>query len=144
MFEQIFQRAIRIVKFDVAVYNEIEKDEGATQEAWLIVIITSLLAAIGAGVAVTAIPRGRRVILWHFCGKPHIRYRGLAALVSSDLAHWHTAVPGTGYLLGTGSHPRLCQRPQDPGPFGDRSLPGGDCRYRRRCAVPHCRVFRRS
>jgi hypothetical protein len=68
MFEQIFQRAIRIVKFDVAVYNEIEKDEGATQEAWLIVIITSLLAAIGAGVAATAIPQAGGSFFGTFVG----------------------------------------------------------------------------
>jgi len=60
MLNQIIQRIIRIVKFDVPVYNEIEKDENATQEAWLIVIVTSLLAAIGAGVAATMIPEAGR------------------------------------------------------------------------------------
>jgi hypothetical protein len=56
MLNQIIQRVIRIIKFDVPVYNEIEADENATREAWLIVIVTSLLAALGAGVAATAIP----------------------------------------------------------------------------------------
>jgi hypothetical protein len=56
MFERIFQRIIRIIKFDVAVYNEIEKDEEATREAWWIVIITTALAALGSGVAVSMVP----------------------------------------------------------------------------------------
>lgn len=58
MFDRIIQRVIRIVKFDAAVYNEIEADESATQEAWVIVIVTSLLAALGAGIAASALQTG--------------------------------------------------------------------------------------
>jgi len=59
MFNRIIQRVIRIIKLDVPVYNEIEADEEATQEAWWIVIVTSLLAALGAGIAASAIPEAR-------------------------------------------------------------------------------------
>jgi hypothetical protein len=58
MFDRIIQRAIRIIKFDVAVYNEIEADENATQEAWWIVIVTSLLAALGTGIAASTVQAG--------------------------------------------------------------------------------------
>lgn len=58
MFDRIIQRMIRIIKFDVAVYNEIEADESATQEAWLIVIVTSFLAALGSAIAASTMQAG--------------------------------------------------------------------------------------
>ena len=46
----LWRRAIAVSRFDDAVYEEIEHDPAATREAAIVVVTTSLLAAIGAGV----------------------------------------------------------------------------------------------
>jgi hypothetical protein len=51
MFDQILQRLIRVVKFDNTVWEEIEHDLNANTEAAVVVVASSLLAAIGAGIA---------------------------------------------------------------------------------------------
>ena len=51
MLEQIVQRIIRIAKFDMTVFEEIEHDENANTEAAIIVIVSALLSALGAGIS---------------------------------------------------------------------------------------------
>ncbi|MHB1295427.1 MAG: YIP1 family protein [Anaerolineae bacterium] len=51
MLERIIQRVKRMVRFDHAVYREIEHDEQATKEAFAIVVVVSVLAALGAALA---------------------------------------------------------------------------------------------
>lgn len=50
MFDKILKRVIRVIKFDKTVYKEIEEDEGANTEVAIVVVVASLLAAIGAGI----------------------------------------------------------------------------------------------
>lgn len=47
MFEQIVARLTRMVKLDFTVFPEIEQDEAATTEAAVIVLVTSLIGALG-------------------------------------------------------------------------------------------------
>ena len=49
MLERTVQRFLRIVRLDTAVYREIQRDEGATAEAAVVVVVASLLAALGVG-----------------------------------------------------------------------------------------------
>ncbi len=48
MFEQIVARLTRMVKFDFTVFPEIEHDENATAEAAIIVLVASLVGALGS------------------------------------------------------------------------------------------------
>lgn len=48
MFTQIVARLTRMVKFDFTVFPEIEQDEAATTEAAVIVLVASLIGALGS------------------------------------------------------------------------------------------------
>lgn len=48
MFERIIARLTRMAKFDFTVFREIEPDEAATAEAAVIVLIASLIGALGS------------------------------------------------------------------------------------------------
>lgn len=48
MLQQVVQRIMRIVTLDTAVYEEIQNDQAANLEVALIVLVSSLLAAVGA------------------------------------------------------------------------------------------------
>jgi len=52
MLQKIFGRVVRMIKFDQTVYKEIEEDQTANTEAAIIVVVASLLSAIGAGIHV--------------------------------------------------------------------------------------------
>ena len=62
MFDLIFQRAMRMVKFDNTVYREIKDDPEATNQAGAIVLAVSLVAAIGSLFG----PKGFLVFLFSF------------------------------------------------------------------------------
>jgi hypothetical protein len=47
-FNTMLSRAIRAAKLDVSLYQEVEHDTSLNQEALMVVIITSVLAGIGA------------------------------------------------------------------------------------------------
>ncbi|MBM3190003.1 MAG: hypothetical protein FJZ90_14930 [Chloroflexi bacterium] len=49
-WNQVIQRLVRIARFDVGVFTEIERDEGANREAIAVVIIASFLAALGEAI----------------------------------------------------------------------------------------------
>ena len=49
MLERIVQRFSRMVRLEPGVYREVQHDEQATTEAAAIVVVASLLAALGAG-----------------------------------------------------------------------------------------------
>jgi len=51
---KIIGRFLRMVKFDNTVYKEIEEDESANIDALLIVLVASLLSAIGGAISVHA------------------------------------------------------------------------------------------
>ena len=51
MLDQIIQRLVRIAKFDTTVFEEIEHDENANTEAAIVVVVASLLAALGAAIS---------------------------------------------------------------------------------------------
>ena len=48
---QVLQRLTRIAKFDTSVFQEIEHDESANIEAGLVVVVSSLLGAVGAALS---------------------------------------------------------------------------------------------
>ncbi len=50
MWQKIIGRIVRIIKFDQTVYKEIEEDTGANGEAAIVVVVASILSAIGAGI----------------------------------------------------------------------------------------------
>ena len=50
MLDQVVQRLTRMVKFDNTVYREIADDENATTEAAVIVVVASLLSAVGMAI----------------------------------------------------------------------------------------------
>lgn len=50
MLQKIIGRIVRIIKFDQTVYKEIEGDTGANVEAAIVVVVASVLSAIGAGI----------------------------------------------------------------------------------------------
>ena len=75
MFDQIIQRLVRIAKFDMTVYEEIEHDESANTEALIVVVVSSILAALGVvlggagiGVALTRLIAGILIywLLWSY------------------------------------------------------------------------------
>lgn len=45
----MLQRILRVIRLDETVFAEIERDEAATGEAFIIVLLTSFLSALGAG-----------------------------------------------------------------------------------------------
>ncbi len=49
--DQVIQRLVRIAKFDISVFEEIEHDQNANIEAGLVVVVSSLLAAVGAALS---------------------------------------------------------------------------------------------
>lgn len=49
--QSMIARAVRAAQLDNATYEEVEHDPGATREAAIIVLVTSLLAGIGAGIS---------------------------------------------------------------------------------------------
>lgn len=51
MLDQIIQRLVRIAKFDTTVFEEIEHDENANTEAAIVVVVASLLSALGAAIS---------------------------------------------------------------------------------------------
>ena len=50
MVNQIIQRLVRIARFDMSVYEEIEHDENANVEAAVVVLVAAFLSALGAAV----------------------------------------------------------------------------------------------
>jgi hypothetical protein len=48
--QKIIDRILRMIKLDNSVYREIAKDENATYEAGFIVIVATLLGALGAAI----------------------------------------------------------------------------------------------
>ncbi len=50
MSEKFLDRILRVIKLDATVFAEVEKDESATVEAFIIVLATSFLAALGTGI----------------------------------------------------------------------------------------------
>ena len=51
----MINRIVGVLKLDVPTYEEIEHDEGATQQAAIIVLIVAIIAAVGAGVTANAL-----------------------------------------------------------------------------------------
>ncbi len=51
----MLNRIIGVMKFDLATYNEIEKDPAATWQAFIVVVVSSLLAAFAGGFGKTSI-----------------------------------------------------------------------------------------
>ena len=49
-FNAIISRVIRVFTFDRTVFQEVEEDQTATQQAWIVVIIAAVAAGIGAGI----------------------------------------------------------------------------------------------
>lgn len=47
----IFQRMLRAAKVEPQLYEEVEADSGATQQAFLVVVLVALAAGIGSGIA---------------------------------------------------------------------------------------------
>ena len=50
-FAKIFGRMLRAVQLEVGLYNEVEKDENATTEALIVVVLTAICTAIGSALS---------------------------------------------------------------------------------------------
>ncbi|MBC7234513.1 MAG: YIP1 family protein [Chloroflexi bacterium] len=51
MLDQIVARVMRVIRLDKTVFAEIEHDEAANTEAFIVVVAAAFLAAIGQGIA---------------------------------------------------------------------------------------------
>jgi hypothetical protein len=49
-FNAIISRVMRVFTFDLTVFQEVEEDQTATQQAWVIVVIAALASGIGSGI----------------------------------------------------------------------------------------------
>jgi hypothetical protein len=103
----VFDRILRAIRLDPTVYREIAEDEGAMSQAAIIVIVVSLLSAIGSSIAadnfittmivswITAI-----VIGW-------IGWAILTYFVGSTLFGGRSSIAEMMRVLGFASAPRL-------------------------------------
>ena len=48
MFKNLFNRIFRAIKIDVELYEEVERDNSATNQAGLVVVLSSMAAGVGA------------------------------------------------------------------------------------------------
>jgi hypothetical protein len=85
----LVNRMIRAAKLEVNLYEEVEADSKATMSAMWVVIIASVAAGIGTGIAGIMSGKGTMFFLWGLLG-------GLAVALLGWLA-W----AGITYLLGT-------------------------------------------
>jgi hypothetical protein len=49
-FNAIISRVMRVFTFDLTVFQEVEEDQTATQQAWAIVVIAALASGVGSGI----------------------------------------------------------------------------------------------
>lgn len=49
-FNAIISRVTRVFTFDLTVFQEVEEDQTATQQAWAVVVIVAVASAIGSGI----------------------------------------------------------------------------------------------
>lgn len=49
-FNAIISRVMRVFTFDLTVFQEVEEDQTATQQAWAVVVIAALASGIGTGI----------------------------------------------------------------------------------------------
>lgn len=82
-------RMLRAAKLEVALYEEVESDSRATMPAMWVVIIASVAAGIGSGIAAIVAKKGALIFLW-----------GLLGGVAAALVGW-LAWAGITYILGT-------------------------------------------
>ena len=87
MLQKIIGRVTRIVTFDQTVYGEIEHDENANVEAAIVVVVSSLLGAIG------------RLIANRYIGNALVAFV-LGILLSWLLWSWVTMFVGTRLFQG--------------------------------------------
>lgn len=85
----LVNRMVRAAKLDVNLYEEVEADSKATMSAMWVVIIASVAAGIGSGIAGLMSGKGPMFFLW-----------GLLGGVAVGLLGW-LAWAGITYLLGT-------------------------------------------
>ena len=85
----LVNRMIRAAKLDVNLYEEVEADSKATMSAMWVVIIASVAAGIGTGIAGLMSGKGPMFFLW-----------GLLGGMAVGLLGW-LAWAGITYLLGT-------------------------------------------
>lgn len=103
----MFDRILRAIRLDPTVYREIAEDEGAMSQAAIIVVVVTLLSAIGSSVGtgnfivsmlvswITSI-----VIGW-------IVWAALTYFVGSKLFQGRSSIPEMMRVLGFASAPRL-------------------------------------
>jgi len=49
-FNAIFSRVMRVFTFDLTVFQEVEEDQAATQQAWVVVVIAAVASGIGSAI----------------------------------------------------------------------------------------------
>jgi hypothetical protein len=49
-FNAIFSRVMRVFTFDLTVFQEVEEDQAATQQAWAVVVIAAVASGIGSAI----------------------------------------------------------------------------------------------
>jgi len=54
----LFNRMIRAARLDVTLYEEVEADEGATTQAFIVVMLSSICAGIGTGIREALLGQG--------------------------------------------------------------------------------------
>ena len=50
-FNAIISRVMRVFTFDLTVFQEVEEDQTATQQAWAVVVIAALASGIGSAIS---------------------------------------------------------------------------------------------
>jgi len=50
-FNAIISRVMRVFTFDLTVFQEVEEDQAATQQAWAVVVIAALASGIGSAIS---------------------------------------------------------------------------------------------
>jgi hypothetical protein len=49
-YNAIMSRVIRVFSFDLSVFQEVEEDQAATQQAWVVVVIAAVASGIGSAI----------------------------------------------------------------------------------------------
>jgi hypothetical protein len=49
-FDAIISRVMRVFRFDLTVFQEVEEDQTATQQAWVVVVIAAVASGIGSAI----------------------------------------------------------------------------------------------
>lgn len=108
----MINRIIGVMKFDLDTFNEIEKDPSATWQAFLVVVISSLLAGFAGGFGKTSIQGFGEVLFGVGIGVDSATHYKIAAIAAWAVVAWLlwsvlTWVVGTKVFKGEATIPKM-------------------------------------